>query len=146
GAGLGLLRKRKAMLPNKGIGGARDADDPKTFSRKSGVMSDEEYLRDLYKDPTKVSHSEKQDALSWIQNHPEARPQARPQVRKPMPAAVKAGISAAASGAALGLLPAFRRGVGVKTVLKSIAGTAAAGGHRRRRDIRRDEDHRRAKA
>lgn len=48
--------------------------------------------------------------------------------KRELPAAVKAGASAAVSGAALGLLPAFRRGVGMKTVLKSVgigAGTSA---------------------
>lgn len=52
---------------------------------------------------------------------------ARPQERKSLPAAVKAGISAAASGAALGLIPAFRRGTGIKTVLKSVGTGAGLG-------------------
>jgi hypothetical protein len=44
------------------------------------------------------------------------------------PSWVKAGVSAAASGAALGLIPAFRRGTGLKTILKSVGAGAAAGG------------------
>ncbi len=41
---------------------------------------------------------------------------------------VMAGLSGAASGAALGILPLLRRGVGVKTALRTAAGGAAAGG------------------
>lgn len=53
---------------------------------------------------------------------------ARPlQERKSLPAAVKAGLSAAASGAALGLIPAFRRGTGIRTVLKSVGTGAGLG-------------------
>jgi hypothetical protein len=47
--------------------------------------------------------------------------------KRKLPASLKAGISAAASGAALGLVPAFRRGIGFKTVMKSVAGGAAGG-------------------
>lgn len=39
-----------------------------------------------------------------------------------------AGLSGAASGAALGILPLLRRGVGLKTALRTAAGGAAAGG------------------
>jgi len=46
---------------------------------------------------------------------------------KRTPSWVKAGVSAAASGAALGLIPAFRRGTGLKTILKSAGAGAAAG-------------------
>jgi hypothetical protein len=41
---------------------------------------------------------------------------------------VMAGLSGAASGAALGILPLLRRGVGLKTALRTAAGGAAAGG------------------
>jgi len=51
----------------------------------------------------------------------------RKKEAKPLPSAVKAGISAAASGAALGLIPALRKGTGVKKVLKSVATGAGLG-------------------
>jgi hypothetical protein len=41
---------------------------------------------------------------------------------------IMAGLSGAASGAALGLVPLLRRGVGLKTALRTAAGGAAAGG------------------
>lgn len=51
----------------------------------------------------------------------------RKKAAEPLPSAVKAGISAAVSGAALGLIPALRKGTGVKKVLKSVATGAGLG-------------------